>query len=263
MIVFAAHVPTSPLLLPPVAGDRIGAVHKTREAMEELAGDLYAAKPDTIVLISDHPTQYTDAFSISVSDPYRCDLSDVGFLDYRKAYHPDFTLIDAMQRELRRLGEPVSLSTDDRLHFAATVPLELLTDKLPSVRIVPISPCGLGPKDHFTFGQALRHVLVESKKRIAVISAGDLAHTLTDFAPGGLHDDGIRYDETLLTALEHGNAVGLINMEESLRVNAQELAYTKILIALGVLDGSAMTTSILSYEYPFGVGYAVVNFVLD
>lgn len=263
MIVFAAHVPTSPLLLPPVAGDRIGALHKTRSALEELAGDLYAAKPDTIVLISDHPTSFTSAFSISVSDPYRCDLSDVGYLDYHKTYHPDFTLVDALQRNLRKLGEPITLTTDDRLHFASTVPLEMLTEKLPNIKIVPISPCGLSPKDHFTFGQALRHTLLESQKRIAVISTGDLAHTLTDFSPGGLHPDGITYDKTLLTALEHGNAVGLITMEESLRQNAEELAYHKILILLGVLDGSATTTSIMSYEYPFGVGYAVINFVLE
>ncbi|MBI1908097.1 hypothetical protein HYS28_01605 [Candidatus Uhrbacteria bacterium] len=263
MIVFAAHVPNSPLLLPPVAGDRIGAVAKTRDALEELAGELYAAKPDTILLLSDHPTQYDDAFSISVSDPYRCDLSDVGYLGYQKTYHPDFPLIDALQRALRQAGEPVSLSTDDRLHFSAAVPLEFLTEKLPHIRIVPISPSGLDPKAHFAFGQALKPTLVESRKRIAVISAGDLAHTLTDFAPGGFHEDGIRYDETLLTALEHHNAVGLMHMDESLRRHAQESAYQKLLILLGVLEGTAMTPSIMSYEHPFGVGYAVVHFMMD
>lgn len=249
--------------MPEIGGDRIGAVHKTREALAELAGELYAARPDTIVLLSDHPTIYTDAFSISVSDPYRCDLSDVGDLSYHKTYHPDFTLIDALQRDLRRLGEAVTLTTDDRLHFAAAVPLDLLTQNLPNVRLVPISPSGLDPKSHFVFGQAVKQTLATSKKRVAVISAGDLSHTLTDFAPGGYHDDGIRYDETLLTMVEHHNVVGLLQIEESVRVHAAESAYTKILMLSGVLDGMSVTPSIMSYEYPFGVGYAVVHFTLE
>lgn len=262
MIVFACHVPDSPLLLPAVSGDRIGAVQKTRSALEELAGELYAAKPDTILLISDHPTQYDDSFSISVSDPYRCDLSDVGDLGYQKTYHPDFPLIDSLQRELRRLGEPVTLTTDERLNFAATVPLEMLTAQLPDIRLVPVSPSGLDPKAHFAFGQALKHVISASSKRIAIISAGDLAHTLTDFAPGGFHEDGVRYDEKLLTLIEHHNVVGLLQIDEGLRQHAQESSYNKLLILQGILDGMSITPSIMSYECPFGVGFAVLHFAL-
>lgn len=262
MIVFAAHVPNSPLLLPSVSGDRIGAVAKTRNALEELAELLYATSPTTIVLLSDHPTMYTESFSISVSDPYICDLRDVGDLGYHKTYHPDFGLIDKLQRELRKVDEPVTLTTDERLNFASTVPLDLLTEHLPNIRVVPMSTCGRTPKEHFAFGQALKHVLHASDARVAVISAGDGAHTLTDFAPGGLHDDGERYDSALRTMVEHHNVVGLLQMEESMITNAQETTYRKLLVLLGVLDGMHVTPDIMSYESPFGVGYLVVNFVL-
>ncbi len=263
MIIFAAHVPNSPLLLPSISGDRIGAVTKTCAALDQLADELYAAKPDTIVIISDHPTRYSEAFSISVSDPYTADLANVGDLSYKQTYHPDFSLIDALQRALRKFDEAVTLTTDPHLNFAAAIPLDLLTEHLPNIRVVPISPCDLDPKAHFTFGQSLKHTLSESKKRIAVISAGDFAHTLTDFAPGGLHTSGAEYDDTLLTLLEQHNVVGLLQIEEKLRHEAQEAAYFKLLILLGILDGMPVSTNLLSYEYPFGVGLAVVNFILE
>ncbi|MEK7459028.1 MAG: class III extradiol dioxygenase subunit B-like domain-containing protein [Patescibacteria group bacterium] len=262
MIVFAAHVPNSPLLLPSISGDRIGAVTKTRDALEELAELLYVTKPDTIVLVSDHPTMYTDAFSISVSDPYVCDLADVGDLGYAKTYHPDFALIDKLQRDLRALEQSVTLTTDERLNFASAIPLDFLAAQLPHVRIVPLSPCDMTPKEHFVFGQALKHTLHASDKRVAIVSAGDTAHTLTDFAPGGLHDDGATYDAALRTMVEHQNAAGLLQMDEDVIKNAQESAYRKLLVLFGTLDGMRVTPETLSYESPFGVGYLVVNFVL-
>ncbi len=263
MIVFAAHVPNSPLLLPSVSGDRVGAVAKTRQSLTELAELLYTTKPDTIVIISDHPTMYAETFSISVSDPYECSLDDVGDLGYQKTYHPDFSLIDRLQRDLRKAEQSVTLTTDERLNFASAIPLDFLTEQLPKVRVVPISPCGLTPKEHFIFGQALKHTLLASDKRVAVISAGDTAHTLTEFAPGGEHEDGPRYDEALRTVLEQRNVVGLLQMDEAMIANAQETAYRKLLVLLGIIEGMDLTPEIVSYEAPFGVGYLVVNFQLS
>lgn len=262
MIVFAAHVPNSPLLLPSISGDRVGAVAKTRQSLAELAELLYTTKPDAIVLISDHPTMFTETFSISVSDPYECDLTDVGDLGYHKTYHPDFSLIDRLQRDLRKAEQPVTLTTDERLNFASTVPLDFLIEALPTVRIVPISPCELTPKEHFAFGQALKHTLLASDKRVAVISAGDTAHTLTAFAPGGHHEDGERYDDALRMMVEQRNVAGLLQMDEDMVSHAQESAYRKLLVLLGTIDGMDLAPEIVSYEAPFGVGYLVVNFQL-
>lgn len=246
-----------------IAGDRVGAISKTHEALELLAGHLYAAKPDTIVIIADLPTRYADAFSLSVSDPFVADLSEVGDLGYHQQYHPDFHLIDSLQRELRKLDEPVSLSTDPHLNFTAAIPLHILAEHLPNLKIVPLSPSDLTPKDHFVFGQSLKHALSASNKRLAVISTGDLSHTLTSFAPGGYDVAGASYDDTLLTLLEEHNVVGLLGLEEKLRHAAQESAYFKLLILLGVLDGMPVSTNLLSYEYPFGVGLAVLQFNLE
>lgn len=263
MISFAAHVPHSPLLFRSVSGDRIGAVKKTLEALHDIAGEIYARRIETIVLISDHPTMYGDAFSINMADPYHCDLRDVGDLGYKSTYHPDFALVDRLQREARNIGEPLTLTTDDRLNFAAAVPLHFLTELKKDVRVIPIAPSQLSPKEHFTFGQSLKHTIAASEKRIAVISAGDLAHTLTDFAPGGFHEDGEKYDRLMQDLINERNSVGLLTVDERLLSHAQESAYNKLLILYGVLDGMAVSPEITSYEAPFGVGLLTAEFHLD
>ncbi len=262
MIVFAAHVPHSPLLMPSVSGDRVGAVKKTHEALEELSEELYARKVDTIVLLSDHPTMYSDAFSVSLSDPFRCDLHDVGDLSYQRTYHPDFPTTDQLQRDLRQADEPVTLSTDARLHFASAVPLHFLTTHIPTVKIIPIAPSGLSPKEHYQFGQALKHTMSASKKRIAVVSSGDLSQRLEAFAPGGYHKDGERYDTLVRTFIEQHNAVGLLQLDEALLHNAEESSYRKLLMLFGALDNMDVTPSVMSHEAPFGIGYLVAHFHL-
>lgn len=267
MLSFAAHLPHSPLLLRSVSGDRIGAVKKTLEALHDVAGELYARRIETIVLISDHPTMYDDAFSISVADPYVCSLRDVGDLGYHQTYHPDFRLLDAIQREARRLGEAVSMTSDAHLGFSAAVPLHFATELQKHVRVVPIAPpqhfTALTPKEHFAFGQSLKQTIAASDARIAVISAGDLSHTLTDFAPGGLHPDGEKYDALMQDLIHARNSVGLLAVDETLRSNAQESAYAKLLVLYGILDGMAVSPEITAYEAPFGVGLMTAQFHLD
>ena len=75
MIVFAAIVPCSPLLIPSVNPERVGMAAKTRTALSNLAEELFASKPDTIVLFCDHANTPTDTFAINIADPYHASLA--------------------------------------------------------------------------------------------------------------------------------------------------------------------------------------------
>ena len=262
MLVFAGFTPSSPLLLQSINEAKMSEVHETRAAFEELAEELYATHPDTLIILSEARTMYPEAVSISLADPFTADLSEFGDLGYHKQYHPDFSLIDTLQRHLRRHDLPVSLSTDTQLNAATTVTLDILTSHLTNVRVVPIAPCELDAKTHFNIGVALKHVILESHKRIAVIAAGDMSHALSKTAPAGLHKDGKRFDETILTCLQEHNASGLLQMPDSLIKNAHDTSYRQLCMLLGVLDGMYTTPTVLSYDAPFGVGYCVTNFVL-
>lgn len=262
MLVFAGFVPSSPLLLPSINEAKMSEVTDTRAALEELAEELYAVHPDTIIIFSEAKTMYSDAFSVNVADPYTADLSEFGDLGYHKTYHPDFGFIDRLQRYLRKTDLPVSLSTDHVFGASMAVPLDLLTGHLPNVRVVPVAPCDLDAKTHYNVGIAFKHLVLESDKRIAVIAAGDMSHALSKTAPAGYHRDGKIFDETILTIFREHNASGLLQLPESLIKNAHDTSYRQLCMLTGVLDGMYTNPEVLSYEAPFGVGYCVTNFVL-
>lgn len=263
MLVFAGIAPTSPLLLENINPGRFDAVKKTRAALEELGEELFAAHPDTIVIFSEQPTMYPDAFSVNVADPYRANLEAFGDLGYRKTYHPDFSIVDKIQRFMRSGGEAISLSTDPSLHFTTTVPLDFLTRHLPKVRIVPIAPCSLDLKAHFDFGSALREILTSSHHRVAVIAAGDLSHALREDSPAGYHAGAAEFDRKLVTLIEHNNASGLLQLNTEDVENAKVTSLPQILMLLGVLEDISITPSILRYESPFGVGHLVAELMLS
>ena len=262
MLVFAAHTPHSPLLLPTINKDRLAAVEGTRHAMQDLADELYAVRPDTILLLSEHPTVFPDSFSINLSDPYAFDMSEFGQMSVEMRVHPDVQLIDRMQRSLRKKGQPVTLTTDESLNYASAVAIELLIGQLPNVRLVPVTYSELDPKSHFQFGQSLKDVVMDSSKRIAVILAGDLSHALTSESPAAFSPDGQTYDEKINELITSKNSTGLLRLDDDLISNAHETNYRLLCILFGLLERISVKPEILSYEAPFGVGYLVANFVI-
>ncbi|MBU0531768.1 MAG: AmmeMemoRadiSam system protein B [Candidatus Uhrbacteria bacterium] len=262
MLVFAAFTPHTPLLIPEIGKDNLKKIAKTTAAMQELADDLYAAKPDTVVFISGHGTRYPDAFSITLSDSYRVDLSEFGELTHKEVFHPDMMLIDRLQRAFRHEHLPFSLHPEETLDHGTSVPLLLLSKQLPGVRVVPVIYSELDAKTHFKFGQELRELIEDSDHRVAVIASGDLSHCLTSDAPAGFNPEGAKFDAKIQELVTAGNAAGLIKLDAELIKNAAECGYRPLLILFGVLDKINMKPVIHSYEAPFGVGYLTASFEL-
>lgn len=263
MIVFSAFVPQSPLLLPEINKTQSQKLDATRGAMNDLADLLVAADPETIVLLCEHPTRYTETFSLNLSDPFYFDLKEFGQLDYQRVFRPDILLIDRLQRGLRKAKQPLTMTTDIALHFASAIPLQLLAKEQKDVRLVPITFCDLPPKNHFQFGEALRDILQESSRRVAVIASGDLSHVLSSNGPAGFHPDGKRFDETIQSLLLQKNVAGLLTLDPELVAHAKQTAYLPLVMLMGVLEKFPLQTEILQYEAPFGVGELVVHFSLS
>jgi AmmeMemoRadiSam system protein B len=262
VLVFAALTPHSPLLLPSVNKEQLNKVAETRKAMELLAGELYSARPDTIVIISSHATMFDEAFSVNLHDEFSVDLNEFGDLSTQKHFAPDLMLIDRIQRSLRKKQIKLTLSSDAKLDYGAAVPLLLLAPKLPQIKIVPISYSGLSPKEHFAFGDALKDVIMNEQKRVAVIATGDQSHTLTSDAPAGYAKEGVEYDAVVQRCITNMNTAALLKMDAKKLAKAKECSYRPLLMLLGVLERVNYTPVVHSYESPFGVGYLVVHFEL-
>ncbi len=262
MLVFSALVPNSPLLLPSINKEAASKIEKTAQALDTLADELYASHPETIVLISEHPTIYKECFSVNVADPYTFDLSDFGNLGFEMKFRPNIQLIDKLQRSLRASGLSCTLTSDESLHYAAAVPLACLAQNL-DVQLVPICYNEKGSKEHFQFGQAIKDEIMNSKKRIAVIAAGDMSHALSSNAPAGFTKEGEQFDAAVQELLSQKNTSGLISLDKQIVQNAHERSYKPLLILMGLLDRISYKPDILNYEAPLGVGYLTVEFKLS
>lgn len=260
MIVFAAFTPHSPLLLPTIGKAHAEKTAPIRRAFQRLAEDLYAARPDTIVVISGHGSREPRAFSINLHDHYRTDLREFGDLTTSNEYQPDLGLIDAIQRGTRRTKIPFTLFSDPALDYGTSVPLLLLAERLPDVRIVPVSYCDLDAKTHFEFGRTLRDLIERSNRRVAVIASGDLSHALGSDAPAGFHIEGLAFDETVRDVVTSCAASKLLKMKPREIKAAAECGFRPLVTLLGLLDGRCVESEELAYESPFGVGYLVAQF---
>lgn len=259
MIVFCGITPHSPLLLDSVNKDKLQFVEKTREALKELSEELYASHPDVILLISEHPTSFSEAFSINVSDPYTFNLEDFGDLGFERTFRPDLALIDRLQRSLRKGETPVTLTTDTALHYASAVPLHFLAEKLPDTKLVPVTYSDASPKKHYQFGQAMKDIVSLSDKRIAIIVSADMSHALSEESPAGYHTAGAAFDESIMDLITTKNTAGILSLNDELIQESHQTIYLPLLVLLGLMEKIPTNTQILSYEAPFGVGYLVAN----
>lgn len=260
MIVFSAFTPHSPLLVPSIGKENAKKLERSIQGMKTLSEELYLSHPDTIVIISAHSIQHETAFSINLHDDYHVDLKDFGDLSITKEFHPDLKIIDAIQRTLRREHIPITLDSNSNLDYGTGVPLLLLTEELKNIHIVPISYSGQSAKDHVTFGRALKDVLSDSEKRIAVIASGDLSHCLTTDAPAGFKKEGEKFDKAIRQAIENVATSKLLSLKPDLIEAAAECGYRPLLILFGIIERMSVRPEILSYEAPFGVGYLVAQF---
>lgn len=262
MIIFSAIVPHSPLLLPTIGKENQGKLRKTLESYKTLEEDLYVTKPDTILVISPHGSTLPDAFALFISPTYRADLKEFGDMATTLELKADIPLIEKI-RGLRLGAEstPVVGLTDPALDYGATVPLFFLTPHLPQIKIVSMGISHLPLAAHAAAGKQIGEILQQSTKRIAVVCSADLAHTLTDAAPGGFSPEGKQFDEAVVKAVRQNEPDAILALEGKMEL-AKTCGLRPITMLLGMIENLNYTPQLLSYEGPFGVGYLTARFKL-
>lgn len=262
MLVFAGITPHSPLLLPTIGKDRSAKLHKTREALSTLEGELYAARPDTIIVISPHGAPSSDGFAINLAPTYSLDLSEFGDITTKASWSSDPLLAGELRKKIRNKSEiPLILNSEPTLDYGAAIPLYLLLQHAHETKVLPVHDSLLSPRAHFDFGKMLHRGILASNRRIAVIASADLSQTLTDDSPGGFSHAGKKFDDAVVTILREDSWEDLFNLEHE-SLEAKACGYRPLLILYGILKNLNNKTHILSYEGPFGVGYLVAHFEL-
>lgn len=262
MIIHAAFLPHSPLLLPNVHPDGREIFAKTSTAIAAVAETLKQLKPDVLCILSGHGDHYAEVFSADLSPAYMTDLRSFGDLSTPQSFRPAPKLLDHLQRHLRRANIPFTLSTNAMLEYGASVALRLLTPPTSSARILPLAFSDLSAKEHFQFGQSLAEELDAAPERIAILSVGDLSHCLSGNSPTGFCKEGAKFDQAMVQAVSKRSSSALLSLSQKLVKGAQESGYKPMLMLFGTLEKKPFASEMLSYEAPLGVGWLVAQFTL-
>jgi AmmeMemoRadiSam system protein A len=87
-----------------------------------------------------------------------------------------------------------------------------------------------------------------------------LSHTLKEEGPYGYTDEGPLFDKEITEAFASGNFLKFLNFDEEFCEIAGVCGLRSFVIMAGALDGKEIRPELLSYEGPFGVGYAVAAY---
>jgi aromatic ring-opening dioxygenase LigB subunit len=259
MLVFSAITPHSPLLIPSIGKDNLTLLKKISDAYKKTEEELYTSKPETIIIISPHGKVEENSFTMNLNPEFNINFEEFGDFSTKQRLICNFGLAYKI-RERMETRAPLQLISEPNLDYGSAVPLYLLTQHLPQIKIIPIYYSGLDLKAHFEFGELLKREIAVSKDRIAVVASGDLSHCLTKNSPVGYSKKGRKFDQKLLELLAAGKSGEILNIESSLIHEAKECGLKSIVILLGILEGMKYTYNLLAYDAPFGIGYAVANF---
>jgi len=263
-IVYSAIVPHSPLLLPTIGKDAYSTLQKTTDALATVRKAIEEKQVETLILLttSDEHKKHSSLFRILLPTEYTAEFTEFGDLMTTWSCPSDTVLAAEAKNDLARAEIKTTFKSDSLLDYPAGVPLFTLV-KEGSLKIIVIQPAEVDLQSLFAFGQILHSTFQSSQKRIACIASGDLAHcgkkksTHEHYAKTCLP-----FDYMFLDALQKKRPEPLLSFDYkgSEKLGACALPVTVVLH--GMLDQIDWTVSVLSYEAPFGVGYAVVEFLV-
>jgi AmmeMemoRadiSam system protein A len=127
-----------------------------------------------------------------------------------------------------------------------------------NVKVVLLGYSGLPRPTHRAFGQRIREVCEESGRRVVFVASGDLSHRLTPNAPAGYDPQGKVFDEEVVAGLAAADWDRIRALPSELIDRAGVCGYLSILTLAGAM-GDQVENNVLSYQGPFGVGYAVAT----
>lgn len=255
-------VPHPPLAVPSVGRGKEKAIKKTLENYERIADEIASLKPDTIVLSSPHAPSYRDYFHITDAPKLKGDLGMFGAPEATFSVPCDRAFISELLKKAEDASFPAGMEgfKGATLDHGSMVPLHFILKAYSDFSLVRISPSGLSSEDHYRMGELIGEVSQNTSKRIVYVASGDLSHKLTRDGPYGYHESGPAFDEKVTSIMRSKDLRGLLTMDTELTRDAAQCGLGSFTIMAGAIGGMSESSELLSYEGPFGVGYAIARF---
>jgi len=248
-----------PLAVPAVGRGEECKIQETLSAFDEAAREIAALAPETILFVTPHGVHYSDYFHISPGRSAKGSFARFGAPETRFEVTYDLELA----AEIAGLAQKNSIPTgplgekDAKLDHGVMVPMWFVNQRYDKYQALRISASGMGAAAHYRLGQCIAQAA--GRRRAVLIASGDLSHKLPGSAYGTV-PEGAVFDQAATDALARGDFLSLFNIPEDLRERAAECGYSSLMVLAGCFDQRRVEARLLSYEGPFGVGYAVAGF---
>ena len=257
-------VPHPPLIIPEVGQGQERAIQTTIDAYREAAKQVAAWRPEVLILASPHAVMYADYFHISPGRGGKGDLSA-----FRAPGVRIETLYDeALRDEIIQRAEAAGLAAgtlgekSPALDHGSVIPLYFLQQAGVDCPVVRLGLSGFSPLEHYRLGQCIAEAVEALGRRAVFIASGDLSHKLKADGPYGFAPEGPAFDKVVTETMTDGGFLNFLTMDAALCDGAAECGLRAFQMMAGALDGLRVEPTLLSYEGPFGVGYAVAAFAV-
>ena len=150
----AFMVPHPPLIVPQIGKGDEKKVRKTIESYKQVADEIAAIRPETIIISSPHSVMYHDYFHISPGKGASGSFADFRApgVSFQEEY--DTELVTLIEKLAGRSGIPAGTmgERDSSLDHGTMVPLYFIREKYTDGKIIRIGLSGLPLKTHYELG---------------------------------------------------------------------------------------------------------------
>ena len=268
-LVGCALFPHPPIMLTEVGGAECLHVKQTIESAEAAARFLLEKNPTTIVVISPHGPAFRDAIGVNVSPVLKGNLAAFSAPEVSVSFETNSLLVSSIIKQSERLGVSLLALTTElaqqyrfslQLDHGAVIPLYYLYKAGFRGQVVHMSAGFLTYSEMYAGGKAVKAAIESSRQKVVIIASGDLSHRLKPDAPAGYSPSGQEFDARIVELIKTMDVRSMFDISEELVESAGECGLRPIFFLMGSMDGMEASSRVLSYEGPFGVGYAVATF---
>lgn len=258
----AFMVPHPPMIIPAVGRGSEAQIEVTIRAYEQVADEIAALQPETIIITSPHTTMYMDYFHISPGEEASGSFAAfrASSVRFDERYDEELTAQIECLAEANDLSAGTLGERESALDHGTMVPLWFIRQKYTDFKIVRIGLSGLPLTEHYRLGQLIRQAIEDLDRKAVFVASGDLSHKLQDYGPYGFAKEGPQYDERIMDVCSRAAFDELFDFSDSFCEKAAECGHRSFTIMAGALDGYAVKATPLSHEDVTGVGYGICTF---
>jgi aromatic ring-opening dioxygenase LigB subunit len=257
-IVAGALVAHPPVLIPDVGGLDSERVIGTANALRALDDALATAPADLIILASPHSPASAIQVSVRRAPLATGDLTRFRAPQIAVEARVDVGIARQLVSEAPAAGFALAWNDEAGLDHGVVVPLYFLERTRGGKPCVFLGTSGWPLHQFLAFGSWLHRQL--AGRSALFIASGDLSHRLRPGAPAGFSPEGRVFDDLVIDALRHQQWDRIEALDPEFIDAAGECGLRPLAMLLGAARAAGLTSRVLNYEGPFGVGYPVVYF---